>query len=187
MGLRDNVLGTTSNTFAVGDGRAGDKYLQAETAAATVPFIRYNDTAKRWELSHDGTSVQILGLFGTEAQQGSKAAAESVTGTTWTQYYRFATSSLPAGTYRIAFWYQWNQNSVANSFEGRVQVDDTTQIFTHVQEPQDPAATQRNTTHAFAYVTLTAGSHNIDIDYRAGSAATTARMLEAAIEIWRVS
>lgn len=187
MALRDKIAGTTNNTFAIGDGGAGDKYLQAETDAATLPFLRYNDTSKRWDLSHDGTAVQVLGVFGTEAQQGRKVATESVTGVAWTQYYRFTTSSLPAGTYRIAFWYQWNQTSAANSFESRVQIDDTTQIFTHVQEPQDTAATQRNTTHAFAYVTLTAGAHNIDIDYRAGSAATTAYVLEAAIELWRVS
>lgn len=57
MGLRDHIAGTTSDTFAIGNGAAGDKYIQAENAAGTLPFIRYNDTTKKWELSNDGIAI----------------------------------------------------------------------------------------------------------------------------------
>jgi pectin methylesterase-like acyl-CoA thioesterase len=127
-------------------------------------------------------------VFGTEFQQSSKDGTESVTGTAWTQYHRFTTASLPAGTYRIGFWHQFAHGSTSNSFESRVQVDDTTEILTHVQEIQDPAGAQRNTIAGFAYVTfLTSTTHNIDVDYKAGSAATTAYMHLAGIEVWRVA
>jgi hypothetical protein len=127
-------------------------------------------------------------VFGTEFQQSSKDGTESSTGPGWKQYHRFTTASLPAGTYRIGFWYQFAHSSTSNNFESRIQVDDTTEILTHTQEVKDSNSAQRNTVAGFDYVTfLSSGTHNIDVDYRAGSAATTAYMHHVGLEIWRVS
>jgi hypothetical protein len=54
----DDLLpgGTEANDFSVGNGAAGNKRLLANTAAVSKPYIRYNDTTKKWELSNDGTT-----------------------------------------------------------------------------------------------------------------------------------
>jgi hypothetical protein len=57
MSVFQKVRGTTSDNFTIGVGKVGDKYLEADTGDALVPFIRYNDTAKRWEISNDGTTI----------------------------------------------------------------------------------------------------------------------------------
>lgn len=129
-----------------------------------------------------------VSVFGTEFQRSIKDGTESVTGTSWTQYHRFTTARLPAGRYRIGFMHQWAQKSTSNSFQSRVQVDDTTEILTHVQEPQDPAGSQRNTVAGFDYITfISSGTHNIDVDYRGGGSSSTAYLHHAAIEVWRVA
>lgn len=60
MALRDNVAGTSSNSFAVGDGSAGDKSLLADNGAANPPLLKWNDTTKRWQVSADGTNFWDL-------------------------------------------------------------------------------------------------------------------------------
>jgi hypothetical protein len=57
MGLLSKILGTISNSFTIGDGAAGDKYVQAETGVPAPPFVRYNDTTKLWEISNNGVAV----------------------------------------------------------------------------------------------------------------------------------
>lgn len=58
MSVFQKVRGTTSDSFAIGIGKSGDKYLEADTGnPTTLPFIRYNDTLKRWEISGDGVNV----------------------------------------------------------------------------------------------------------------------------------
>lgn len=57
MPVFQKVRGTTSDNFAIGVGKSGHKYLEADTGAGTVPFIRYNDTTKRWEISNDGAAI----------------------------------------------------------------------------------------------------------------------------------
>lgn len=63
--------GTNQNTFAVGSGVDGDKTIQANTAAANKPAIRWNNTLQTWEGSADGTTFTPLlvinetGVIGT--------------------------------------------------------------------------------------------------------------------------
>lgn len=54
-------IGTGGNALRIGDVLAGDKYLYAQNADASKPFLRYNDTLNVWELSNDGTSTSALG------------------------------------------------------------------------------------------------------------------------------
>jgi len=55
MGLRDKIDGTTVNTFLVGDGVAGDKYIRVDTGATDLPGFRRLNASGYWEYSNDGT------------------------------------------------------------------------------------------------------------------------------------
>lgn len=62
MGQRwDKVRGTTSAAFGIGNGRAGDKALQALIRPVAPPEIRWDDTEGRWKYSLDGSLFLGLG------------------------------------------------------------------------------------------------------------------------------
>lgn len=62
MNFWSKLRGTTSSTFGIGDGRTGNKSLQALVGlSATPPEIRYNTTLSRWEYTYDGTNYRPLG------------------------------------------------------------------------------------------------------------------------------
>lgn len=58
MSVFKKLRGTSSGNFSIGVGTAGHKYLEADTGnPTTFPYLRYNDTLKRWEISNDGTTI----------------------------------------------------------------------------------------------------------------------------------
>ena len=108
----------------------------------------------------------------------------STTSLTYVQAASFSTSSdLLAGTYII----QWNAtytNTANNSNVSiRVQVDNTTtindQLYGVRAAPRTFVASGRRT------VSLTDGTHTIDVDFSAGSATATISQIE--IFIYRIS
>ena len=127
-------------------------------------------------------------VFGTEAQDEESLSESQNSTTTWEQKVRITMpAETPAGKYRIGVSYNWWYSSSTQDFEGRVQVDDTTEVFTHKEEPQDTGTDQRRAASGFAYVDLTAAAHTIDLDYRSALGGNTAGILNARLEVWRVS
>lgn len=62
MGQRwDKVRGTTSSVFGIGNGRSGDKSLQALVRTLGPPEIKWDDTEGRWKYSLDGSIFLGLG------------------------------------------------------------------------------------------------------------------------------
>jgi hypothetical protein len=127
------------------------------------------------------------GIFGTSYTYAESVAESINNATIYQQKLRLTTPSLPAGNYRISWFYNWSHGGGNNNFLARVQVDDTTGIFNHTQEPQDTAAGQANVVSGFIYTSLTAGAHNIDLDFASSSNGSTARMSNARLEIYRVN
>lgn len=119
-------------------------------------------------------------------QNGESLELSTTNSTNFQQKLRLTTPTLAAGTYRIGWMYDWGFTNGSYSFRGQVQVDVTTTLMTHIEEPQDTATTQRHQVSGFAYVTLTAAAHDIDLDYCSSNAAGTSRIQDARLEIWRV-
>jgi hypothetical protein len=62
MGQRwDKVRGTTSSVFGIGNGRSGDKSLQALVRTLGPPEIKWDDAEGRWKYSLDGSLFLGLG------------------------------------------------------------------------------------------------------------------------------
>lgn len=149
------------------------------------------------ELATDGetnANVAVQGndsrlIFGTQFQEGSSDGVSTTTSTTFQQKLRITTPVVPAGTYRIACSYNWllSSNTAGRSFDGRIEVDDTTTIFTHQQRPANTDATGLWVAGGFAYIALTNDAHTIDLDYRTTDGAATATISKAKLEVWRVS
>ena len=108
-------------------------------------------------------------------------AESTTTSLTFVQKLRLTTSSLAAGDYRIGYSMEITNSNKKQRTEVRVQVDDTTTIA----EGVNAALNQHDDyvmVSGFAVVTLTAGTHNIDIDYRALS--NTAKIRRARLELF---
>lgn len=133
-------------------------------------------------------------FFGTEYQYAESEGVSTTNSTNFQQKLRLTTTSLPAGTYRIGWSYQWNHDSSANDFEARVQLDDSQNLEEHVEEPQDSGggfgstgSNQQFTNSGFQHVSLSTGVHTVDIDYRTSdSGGDESSIWNARLEIWRV-
>lgn len=60
----------TGNTLKLGDGTAGNKTIQANNDDTNKPFIRWDDTNKRWVVSRDGTNIDsVVTLSGANSSE----------------------------------------------------------------------------------------------------------------------
>jgi hypothetical protein len=136
----------------------------------------------------------ISKVFGDEYQTAEETTAATEATSTPKQFLRLTTpAGLPAGTYEIGWYYVWQHSSITTDFAARVQIDDTTDLIdpsgnaVHREEPTDVATTQRIVSSGFATVALTAGAHNIDIDFWSATGTGTAQMFHARLRLMRVS
>jgi hypothetical protein len=99
---------------------------------------------------------------------------------------RLSITDLPAGTYRIGWYYEWANSTTNKDFIARVQLDDTTDLMEHTQESQESGTTQSQPACGFAYQDISEGNHDIDLDYWSDGNSTS-YIKRARLEIWRVS
>lgn len=152
------------------------KGLAPASGGGTTNYLRADGT---WAAPPGAGST-----FGGNFQQGSSDGESSTTSGTFQQKLRITTASLPAGTYRIGFYYEW-QKSGLTDFASRVQVNDTTNCMEGFEEAPDAGNDQWFPRGGFYYYTGS-GVLNIDLDYHNGNQ-DTAYIRRARLEIWRVS
>jgi len=148
------------------------------------------DTNQEWVCTNNalGAAVWVEGspeAFGMSVQQVSSDEESSTTNTSPQQKLRLTTPVVSAGTYRVAWYYEWKQSSPANECCCRVQVDDTTTVQEVNTSPNDSACYYPS--GGFGYVVLTEAAHTIDLDFWSSSAQHTAYIRRARLEIWRIS
>jgi len=133
-------------------------------------------------------------IFGQNYAQVSSTTIITVGGTAWTQYLSLSTGSIPAGTYRIGWFYLWNGSSVSSDVEVRIQLDNAIDLMLAREEPVDtlgsgPGGTdQRFPRGGFLHSTfVSTGSHTFDLDFRSNDASDDATIIQGHLEFWRVS
>ena len=110
------------------------------------------------------------------------------------QALRLTTPDVPAGTYRIGWYYEWAADATNEDFIGRIQLDNSTTIAEHRQEPKDSGGSdssgsgtdQRHNASGFRHVQLTAGVHNFDLDYLGQDDDYEVTVYRCRFEFWRV-
>ena len=105
---------------------------------------------------------------------------------TFREYSSLAVSIPETGDYKVSWSYTWSVNATNQDFIARIQIDDSTKIMDHQQEPKDTGGTgvvlpnteggssntstnQRYQCSGFFIINMTIGNHTIDLDYK-GSA-----------------
>lgn len=123
--------------------------------------------------------------------------------TTFDPYLVLSTTLPETGNYKISWSYTWSLDNIQNDFVSRVQIDNTTTILEHQQEPKDsggngptlpetgggtePTGTnQKHPTCGFDIINLTSGAHTIELDFACSSVGTRAVIYRGilAIERW---
>ena len=61
MEWKSGITGTTSNSYSIGDGKDGYKYIYIDANLGFVPSIRYNHNDLIWEFSNDGYAWESFG------------------------------------------------------------------------------------------------------------------------------
>lgn len=96
---------------------------------------------------------------------------------------RMSIIEVPAGRYRIGWYYEWAQSSQSTDFRARVQLNDIIDLMYHSEESKEAGTDQSIPICGYVYQDLTEGSHNIDLDYWAEN--NTSYIKNARLEIWR--
>jgi len=136
---------------------------------------------------NDGGNEDAQIAVSDEVQYDEDDTARSTTNETgFDLAQRLTTTALVGGTYRVGWYYTWRQESIADNFQARVQVDGTT-VHYHEEEPKEDSAEQRFATAGFAYVTLGAGPINIDLEFSTDDNNDASWIYVSRLEIWRVS
>lgn len=135
-----------------------------------------------WVTSGGGGAV-----FGTEYHENSLDSSGTTSSTSFVQRVRLTTGSVVAGDYYIGWGYQWNLDTLQRDFIGQVELDDTTVLMDHRQEPADAGSDQLHALAGFAIVTLTAAIHTVDIDFSVANGGDVATISNARLILYRVS
>jgi len=137
-------------------------------------------------------SDHVHNVFPPFEHQDVEENTPQTTTATLTTGLTLTTPSIPAGRYRIGWFYEWGYDDISSDFVAQVQIDDTTTLMDQNSEPSDsfgggPGGTdQRHPTSGFAYANLNTGVHFIDLDF-GGSGGITSTLWRARLEIRRVA
>lgn len=125
-------------------------------------------------------------VFGTEYHYEESLELSGTSSSSYVKKLVMETSSLPAGDYRVAVSYNWLQTSTGSDFRAQLLLDSETEIYFHQQEPKDSGKDQSHTASGFTKVTLSSGTHTINLNYSEQSG-NSAYISNARVELWRVS
>lgn len=122
------------------------------------------------KLAWDGLKYSPYGYI----QDAESTVSSSTTSSTYQQKLRLTTpSTMPYGTYMVYWHWTWYYSINTGDAGFRVQLDDTTTLQEWEKEPKDSSTDQDNTISGFYRLLNISGSHDIDVDYKSISAATT--------------
>lgn len=128
--------------------------------------------------------INNSGNFGDVFTFNESESESSTTSSLYQEKLKLTTPSLDAGSYYLSWYYEVKTDTGSNkTLITQVQRDDT-----EVLSESDHIDTRGNFQGAagFDFLTLTAGVHFFDIDYKVGTT-TTATIKRARMIIWRIA
>lgn len=170
---------TTIDGDQIKDGTVTADELKFENSPTPDAIVAINASTKDFK-------YKSFAVIGQDFFEASSLGISVTTATSFQQKLRLTTGTLPVGKYRIGWSYSWNSSHASKNFNGRIQINDTTTVMEHVQEPKQNNGQTRYSSAFLYYSNESSQILNIDLDY-AGTAGKTATIFNARLEIWRVS
>lgn len=125
------------------------------------------------------------GIFGSEFQYDE--GTNGSTTASWLNVARITTpSDFPEGNFIIQWQFQYRQENDGPLAQARVQIDDTTTIFTS-SDYDVRFLISRHPGFGFKWLPLTAGVHTIDLDIGSSAGFATTYYYEPRLSIFRES
>jgi len=128
-------------------------------------------------------------IFGSEYDYAESEGESSTTSDSYQQKLRLTTGTVPAGTYRIGWSFEYSSTEDKVDCGFRIELDDTTAINEIVPPPKKKYSDGAyDILSGFKHTSLTNASHIIDVDYKANIDAElgTTYIKNTRLEIWRV-
>jgi len=197
----DESLEVKVGLHATNHEEGGDDEMDVTDLSGRLADAQNADELQGRDVSADApTASQVLTWRGSEwgpedptgsggfedLYEDEDATTRSTTTTGFDLAHRMTTGALSGGRYRVSFYYTWRHSAVSNDFKARVLVDGT-QVHYHQQEPKDQFGDQYAVASGFAYVTLTTGAKNIDLEFGSSVSSQTSYIFVSRLEIWKVS
>lgn len=180
-------------------GVKGDKGDKGDSGAGSTLIVQDNGVTisgspsevlnfKSCEINDtvSGTAT-ILPKFGSWYGYTIEDGQTDTTSTSWIQKARFSVNGIPTGYYRVGWCYEWQYTNINTDFQAQVQINDTTTISYHREEPKDVGTDQWHQVSGFYYVFLNAGNHYMDLDFRSSKSSYTASIRRTRLEFWRLT
>ena len=169
----------------------------ADKSGGSIPIIPITEVGKTqicyntdssklaYIKTNDGSTniVTNLNIYGSQFQYVEALGPLTTTSTIYANRLTLTTPTIPAGTYRVGFYYQWNKLT-SGSFLGRLLIDGVVST-NQFQQPASFVSTQRNTTSGYQIIDLTTAIHTINIQ-TAVSGGGTSEIRNMRIEFWRI-
>jgi len=124
-------------------------------------------------------------IFGSEYQIDTDEGETNTNSTTPVAKVTMSLTGIPAGDYRLNWYYEWRRNTTSNDYRANVVIDSTTTVMEHRQENQD--VNSWNNVSGFYKGALTAGNHTIVFSHYGDSTGSTSYTRRARLDIWRIS
>jgi len=142
-----------------------------------------------WRGDSDGVATPTKMVFGDEWQTDEDDTLRSTTiqPPSWYAAHTFNTGTLPAGTYRVGWFFTWAIDSIADDFLAQVVVDGTTTLLDMAQEAKDAGTDQKQPSSGFGYATFaTETTHSIVLQI-ATESGDDSHVHLSRFELWRIS
>lgn len=128
-----------------------------------------------------------LPVFGSNYKSASNSTAVTTTATTYSTVLTLTTDDLPVGEYIVGFFYNWGYGNTSYNFMSRIEIDSSDVIMIHEQEPKDTGTDVRQIGSGSIPVSMTAGVHQIRLQFRSQRSGDEARMRNMSMYIWRTA
>lgn len=187
----------------ISSGDTTTDYLSSKVTAGTGISINVNNSGSYETITIENTDSSGGQIFGSEFYHTQSLGATTIEDDEFNNKISGSTPSVPAGTYRLGWSYNWNNNQKGKSFYSRILVDGTsignqnattlqmerTKYDSGVSYPDGSSSSVRQAflSSGFEYLTFeSSGSHSIQLQvcHETGKKVT---IWNAKVELWRVS
>jgi hypothetical protein len=195
-----SILNFTGNAVTVSDSGSGEATINVDASSGVTledegsivtggPHDTINFVGDNITVTNDGGGTATVDVaeptFGTWYAWGGDETETNTNSTTGTEKASLSVTGIPAGYYRLGWYYEWRRNTTSNDYRAFIERDSTETVMDHREETQDVNSWHTNS--GFYIMNLTAGNHTFSFEHYGESSGNTSYTRRLRMEFWRVA